>query len=292
MSWTFTADPRIIDSQSQSGGSPPDIRLSLAADQVAQIFTPKQTYWANTIKLWLIRDSVSSIIGNMIVGIKLLDPDTYLPKGSFLATGTLDGNGLPYEPAGYNTVPISGLLLQGGVTYAIVITVPNIVSGYCYFYGITNMAVYNGYVITTSNDWEDYNEYDDTNIVFFILSGAPSVTLPDPPMNLIDDNPIIDSSFEIGGQQSLVVSEGLDVRVLTLKGFLHVNGQTQAYLDTNYALPLLAQNRQVVTLSCPISRFNGNWLFSLKQLEQRPEGSLARYIYTIVLKQGAGFVVL
>ena len=125
-----------------------------------------------------------------------------------------------------------------------------------------------------------------------ISAGATTVTFPVNPQNVTDENPIVETDFQVDSQQSVVVSEGLDIRTLTLKGFFYVSGQNQSYLDTNFCDPLLSLNRQEVTLTSPISRYNGSWLLIVKSLEQKAEGNLQRYMYTLVLKQGASFVIL
>jgi len=125
-----------------------------------------------------------------------------------------------------------------------------------------------------------------------ISSGNTSVTFPVAPSNITDENPAVESGFQVDGQQSVVVSEGLDVRILTLKGFFYIAGQNKAYLDANFVSPLLSLNRQVVTLASPTSRYNGNWMLVVKSIEEKPEGQLQRYSYTLVLKQGAAFLVL
>jgi hypothetical protein len=118
------------------------------------------------------------------------------------------------------------------------------------------------------------------------------VTFPVNPQNITDENPIVETDFQVDSQQSVVVSEGLDVRTLTLKGFFYVCGQNKAYLDTNFVSPLLGLNRQVVTLTSPTSRYNGSWILIVKSVEEKAEGNLQRYTYNLVLKQGAAFVVL
>lgn len=125
-----------------------------------------------------------------------------------------------------------------------------------------------------------------------ISNGATSVTFPVAPSNITDENPIVETDFQVDGQQSVVVSEGLDIRVLTLKGFFYTAGQNKAYLDANFVSPLLGLNRQVVTLTSPTDRYNGSWLLIVKSVEEKPEGLLQRYSYSLVLKQGAAFLVL
>jgi len=129
-------------------------------------------------------------------------------------------------------------------------------------------------------------------MTWVISSGATSVTFPVEPSNITDENPVVESDFQVDGQQSVVVSEGLDARVLTLKGFFYTAGQNKAYLDTNFVNPLLSLNRQVVTLTSPTSRYNGSWMLVVKSIEEKPEGQLQRYSYALVLKQGAAFLVL
>lgn len=108
----------------------------------------------------------------------------------------------------------------------------------------------------------------------------------------MDENPVVESDFQVDGQQSVVVSEGLDVRILTLKGFFYVAAQNKSYLDTTFVSPLLGLNRQVVSLSSPTTRYNGSFMLIVKSVEEKAEGQLQRYMYSLVLKQGAAFVVL
>jgi len=129
-------------------------------------------------------------------------------------------------------------------------------------------------------------------VSWIISAGQTQITFPVAPTSITDENPVVESDFQVDGQQSVVVSEGLDVRVLTLKGFFYTAGQNKSYLDANFVSPLLGLNRQVVTLASPTSRYNGNWLLIVKSIEEKPEGQLQRYSYTLVLKQGAAFLVL
>ena len=87
-----------------------------------------------------------------------------------------------------------------------------------------------------------------------ISSGETSVTFPLAPQNCTDRNPVVETDFSVGGQQSVVVTDGLDVRVLTLKGFFYVASQNKGYLDSTFCDPLLGLNGQVVTLACPTAR--------------------------------------
>jgi hypothetical protein len=125
-----------------------------------------------------------------------------------------------------------------------------------------------------------------------ISAGSTTVTFPVAPQGITDENPIVETDFQVDSSQSVVVSECLDVRTLTLKGFFYSAGQNQAYLDTNFVSPLLSLNRQQVTLTSPTARYNGNWVLIVKSLEQKAEGNLQRYMYTLVLKQGVAIVVL
>jgi hypothetical protein len=125
-----------------------------------------------------------------------------------------------------------------------------------------------------------------------ISAGQTQVTLPLAPNNITDENPIVETDFQVDGQQSVLVSEGLDIRVLTLKGSFFTAGQNKSYLDATFVNPLLSLNRQQVSLSCPTGRYNGSWLLIVKSIEEKAEGNLQRYTYSLVLKQGAAFVVL
>ena len=125
-----------------------------------------------------------------------------------------------------------------------------------------------------------------------ITAGSATVTFPVNPQNITDENPVVETDFQVDSSQSVVVSECLDVRTLTLKGFFFVSGQNKVYLDSNFVTPLLSLNRQVITLTSPTSRYNGNWLLIVKSVEEKAEGQLQRYTYNLVLKQGAAFVVL
>ena len=122
-----------------------------------------------------------------------------------------------------------------------------------------------------------------------ISSGETSVTFPLAPQNCTDRNPVVETDFSVGGQQSVVVTDGLDVRVLTLKGFFYVASQNKGYLDSTFCDPLLGLNGQVVTLACPTARYNGSWMLIVDTLDDKAEGLLQRYFYTLILKQGAAF---
>ena len=125
-----------------------------------------------------------------------------------------------------------------------------------------------------------------------ISSGGTSVTFPLAPQSITDENPDIETDFQVDGQQSVIVSEGLDVRTLTLKGFFYVPSQNKAYLDTNFVSPLLGLNRQVVTLTSPTTRYNGSWKLTVKTIDEKAEGLLQRYTFNLILKQGSAFVLL
>ena len=125
-----------------------------------------------------------------------------------------------------------------------------------------------------------------------ISSGGTSVTFPLAPQSITDENPDIETDFQVDGQQSVIVSEGLDIRTLTLKGFFYVPTQNKAYLDTNFVSPLLGLNRQLVTLTSPTTRYNGSWKLTVKTIDEKAEGLLQRYTFNLILKQGAAFVLL
>jgi len=127
---------------------------------------------------------------------------------------------------------------------------------------------------------------------WIISSGGTSVTFPLVPQSITDENPDIETDFQVDGQQSVIVSEGLDIRTLTLKGFFYVASQNKAYLDTNFVSPLLGLNRQLVTLTSPTTRYNGSWKLTVKTIDEKAEGLLQRYTFNLVLKQGAAFVLL
>ena len=86
-----------------------------------------------------------------------------------------------------------------------------------------------------------------------ISAGSTQVTLPLAPQNVTDENPVVETDFQVDSSQSVVISECLDVRTLTLKGFFYVAGENQAYLDTNFVSPLLSLNRQSVTLTSQLA---------------------------------------
>jgi hypothetical protein len=125
-----------------------------------------------------------------------------------------------------------------------------------------------------------------------ITAGSTTVTFPLAPQYIEDQNDVNKSHTPVEGQKSIVVSEGLDVRILTLKGFFWVAGQNKSYLDTNFCLPLQSLNRLLVTLTSPNSRYNGTWMLIVKSIIEQAEGSLQRYTYQLLLEQGAGYVIL
>lgn len=125
-----------------------------------------------------------------------------------------------------------------------------------------------------------------------ITYGSTVVTFPLAPQSIEDNNDVNKSHAQVEGAQSIVVSEGLDIRALTIKGFFWVATQNKAYLDVQFCSPLQGLNGKVVTLASPTSRYNGTWMLIVKSIIEKAEGLLQRYTYTLSLEQGASFVVL
>jgi hypothetical protein len=129
-------------------------------------------------------------------------------------------------------------------------------------------------------------------VSWVITYSSTVVAFPLAPQSIEDSNDVNKSHAQVEGQQSIVVSEGLDVRTLTLKGFFWMSGQNKAYLDTNFCNPLQGLNGKVVTLTSPTTRYNGTWMLIVRSIVEKAEGLLQRYTYSLVLEQGASFIVL
>ena len=81
-----------------------------------------------------------------------------------------------------------------------------------------------------------------------ISAGLTSVTFPVNPQNITDENPVVESDFQVDGQQSVVVSEGLDVRTLTLKGFFYVAGRVEGQFGHEFCFAAAWLERETVWL--------------------------------------------
>lgn len=123
-------------------------------------------------------------------------------------------------------------------------------------------------------------------------SGGSAITFPMAPNDIQDSNPAVTTSFPISGTQSGLINEGLDLRVLTWKGSFYVKNQNKSYLDTNYTSPLLTALKKMVTLATPLTRYNGVWLLDKITVDDKAEGLLARFTYTLVFKQGSFYTIL
>ena len=53
-----------------------------------------------------------------------------------------------------------------------------------------------------------------------ISAGQTQVTFPLAPSNITDENPVVETDFQVDGQQSVVVSEGLDFPSLNTERIL------------------------------------------------------------------------
>lgn len=126
---------------------------------------------------------------------------------------------------------------------------------------------------------------------FALSGGGTPVVLPLAPNSVTDSSPAIVSGFPIVGAQSAAVSEGLDLRTVTLQGSIYVAGQTNSYLISNYLNPLRALIREEVVVVDPDGQFSGVWVFDV-QFQRVAEGAAVRYTYTIKLRQGSSDLIL
>jgi hypothetical protein len=196
---------------------------------------------------------------------------TLPPANYWLVLYSLSSYAVYYDPGG------SVCFLNDPADY------PNFPNPFNPEFAAVSLSIYATYTVPT---------YGVSGSGWQVSGPMAAVNFPLAPQNCTDRNPVVETDFPVGGQQSVVISEGLDVRVLTLKGFFYVASQNKSYLDTTFCDPLLGLNRQVVTLACPTTRYNGSWLLIVDTLDDKAEGLLQRYFYTLILKQGAAFVVL
>ena len=88
-----------------------------------------------------------------------------------------------------------------------------------------------------------------------------SVVLPHVPYKIMD-------TWKVGkltkkaypNNLPIIVSIGQD-RGLEVEGWIFVQGQTAAYLETNYIIPLRQLVHTEVTISAPDTRYDGSYVF-------------------------------
>lgn len=89
-----------------------------------------------------------------------------------------------------------------------------------------------------------------------------TVTLPKSPTRITYSLPAVTESFKITGGTAVAVGLGLDLESLSITAVLHSDNLSQSDLAGSYLTPLKNYLNTEVTITFPISFFNGTWLMS------------------------------
>jgi len=115
------------------------------------------------------------------------------------------------------------------------------------------------------------------------------ITLPDP-IIVRETNSANTKTYDKSGGLPIITVVGKKTRTVTLEGILFAEGQNKADLESNYISPLKDKVGQLVTLSAPDSRYDGQYI--LESFEYREEGCAPIFRYMITLIQGSSMVVI
>lgn len=95
---------------------------------------------------------------------------------------------------------------------------------------------------------------------------------------------------DIPGSLPYIVTIGKR-RTLELEGFIFESGKTKAYLETTYLIPLRNKVHEVVTLSAPDSRYDGQYVLTSVVFEESGRFGIS-FNFKIQLQGFSGAVVL
>ena len=115
------------------------------------------------------------------------------------------------------------------------------------------------------------------------------ITLPDP-IIVRETNSANTKTYDKSGGLPIITVVGKKTRTVTLEGILFAEGQNKSYLESNYISPLKNKVGQLVTLSAPDSRYDGQYI--LESFEYREESCAPIFRYMITLIQGSSMVVI
>ncbi len=118
-----------------------------------------------------------------------------------------------------------------------------------------------------------------------------TITLPLDPSNITLSNPTVTKTATMPGNKPLVISLGLEVKTLTVEGYLYQAGKTKADLKTLYIDPLLAKLHREVTVDASDDLYDGTYVFKEFEITLIP-GATVVYKYRMVFIQGSSHLVL
>lgn len=118
-----------------------------------------------------------------------------------------------------------------------------------------------------------------------------NVVLPWAPRNVSEDQPPIQASLPIVGDQPDLTIQGLNCQTVTLNGFLYLPEYSKIELDLYFTSLLRALRSKEIILTTPDDRYAGNYLLDC-QINEAAEGSLQRLNYSIMLIRGQSNAVL
>ena len=118
-----------------------------------------------------------------------------------------------------------------------------------------------------------------------------SVTLPYGPVKVVIGSPPKVSEFELDGDEPILIVEAPGPLMLTLTGSITAVDAKDDVWDA-YIAPLLAMKGTSQSISDPSGVYDGTYLVADFAPEDVSQGSVTRFTYKLVLKQGTGILTL
>lgn len=118
------------------------------------------------------------------------------------------------------------------------------------------------------------------------------INLPHNPARARMSHTAVEEESPLPGALPLLISVGRKSDKLSIEGWLFVEGQDKAYLETNFIDTLEAKVKDEVTIAAPNSRYDGDWIFDKFDYEEGIHRGNAAFYYEMVFKKGSIQMVL
>lgn len=119
-----------------------------------------------------------------------------------------------------------------------------------------------------------------------------SLTLPVDPKQARMSHSTVEQEEPMPGALPLLISIGRKSDKLTIEGWLFVQGQNKAYLETTYIDVIEGKTGTQVTIAADDDRYDGDWILSKFDYEEGIHRGSVAFYYEIVFKKGSTMVVL
>lgn len=117
-----------------------------------------------------------------------------------------------------------------------------------------------------------------------------AVTLPRNPSRVIKKTAASFKELAVPGNP-YIISFGDKAVVMTWEGFIEEAGKDASDLETDYLTPLDGKVHSQVTVACPDSRYDGNWILTEFTYEELG-GQVVSFRYRMQFVKGATHIVM